>query len=503
MTLKKRDGTGAAIHARHCSGKSHHSVTARRTGALPRPATETEMGTDRFTEHDLLTDAHDRALKYVSEAPGRRVFPDDRALAGLTAFDEQLPDIGADAADTLVLLDGVGSPATVASNGPNYYGFVVGGTLPVAQAADWLASAWDQSATVPQSGPAAHAIETVAGRWILDVLDLPRDAITNFGTTSGASAISCLAAARGRLLRRAGWDVERDGMTGAPQLRIIVSERIHVTVIKALRLLGFGQDQLVRAPVDSSGRVDPARLPAMDHQTILCLQAGEVNTGEFDPFDHLIPRAKAAGAWVHVDGAFGLWARATEARKHLTKGIEGADSWTVDGHKWLNTPYDGAIAICRDGEALYAAMNADASYAPSNIDAPANKGLEFSRRARGIPIWAALRTLGRNGIDDMMSRHCDLARQLASDLRANDFEILNSVHLNQVLARLDSDDKTRALIEAAVGTGKVWFGPSSWEGRAAFRISITNWQTRKEHIRELVRVLKAAKARVDDTQTAS
>ncbi|WP_104019217.1 pyridoxal phosphate-dependent decarboxylase family protein [Roseovarius nitratireducens] len=456
-----------------------------------------------MTTQDLLTDAQNRAFNYISEAPNRRVFPTDRALDDLAALDEHLPEAGTDAADTLALLDRIGSPATVVSNGPNYYGFVVGGTLPVAQAADWLTSAWDQSATVPLAAPSAHAIETIAGRWVLDVLDLPRDAITNFGTTSGASAISYLAAARGRLLGRAGWNVERDGMNGAPRLRVILSERIHVTVIKALRLLGFGQDQLVRAPVDSSGRVDPARLPTMDHRTILCLQAGEVNTGEFDPFDRLVPRAKAAGAWVHVDGAFGLWARATQARKHLTKGIEGADSWTVDGHKWLNTPYDGAIAICRDSEALYAAMNADASYAPSNIDAPANKGLEFSRRARGIPIWAALRTLGRNGIDDMMSRHCDLARQLASELRANDFEILNSVQLNQVLARLDSDDKTRVLIEAAVGTGKVWFGPSSWEGRAAFRISITNWQTREEHIRELVGVLKAAKARVDDEVTVS
>jgi aromatic-L-amino-acid decarboxylase len=455
-----------------------------------------------MTKHDLLTDAHNRALTYISEAPKRRVFPADRALDGLAAFDEHLPDAGTDAADTLALLDKVGSPATVISNGPNYYGFVVGGTLPVAQAADWLASAWDQSATVSLSGPAAHAIETVAGRWILDVLDLPRDAITNFGTTSGASAVACLAAARGRLLARAGWNVERDGLNGAPQLRVIVSERIHVTVIKALRLLGFGQNQLVRAPVDSSGRIDPELLPEMDSRTILCLQAGEVNTGEFDPFDLLIPRAKAAGAWVHVDGAFGLWARATRARKHLTEGIEGADSWTVDGHKWLNTPYDGAVAICRDGEALYAAMNADASYAPSNIDAPANKGLEFSRRARGIPIWAVLRTLGRKGIDDMMSRHCELAGRLASELRADGFEILNSVALNQVLARLDNDDKTRALIEAAVSSGKVWFGPTNWDGRAAFRISVTNWQTREEHIRELVKVLKTAKARVGDTMVS-
>lgn len=451
-----------------------------------------------MTDRDLLTDAHDRALKYVSEASERRVFPAERALAGLAGFDEELPDDGTDAADTLALLDEVGSPASVVSNGPNYYGFVVGGSLPVAQAADWLASAWDQSATVPQSGPAAHAIESVAGRWILDVLDLPRNAITNFGTTSGASALACLAAARGRLLARAGWDVERDGLAGAPHLRIIVSERIHVTVIKALRLLGFGQGRIVRAPVDGAGRVDPERLPEMNGRTILCLQAGEVNTGEFDPFDRIVPRARAAGAWVHVDGAFGLWARAARSRRHLTDGIEGADSWTVDGHKWLNTPYDGAVAICRDAEALYVAMNADASYAPSNVDAPANKGLEFSRRARGIPIWAALRTLGRTGIDDMVSRHCELARRLASELRADGFEILNAVALNQVLARLDSDDRTRALIETAMGSGKVWFGPSSWEGRAAFRISVTNWQTHEKHIRELVQVLRAAKARVDD-----
>lgn len=450
-----------------------------------------------MTNQNLLTDAHDRALAYLSEVPTRRVYPDHAALDGLTAFEEALPDGGAPAAETLALLDEAGSPATVASNGPNYYGFVVGGTLPVAQAADWLASAWDQSATVPVSGPAAHAIEKVAGRWILEVLDLPRDAVTNFGTTSGASALACLAAARGRLLSRAGWDVERKGLTGAPELRVVVSERIHVTVTKALRLLGFGQEQIARAPVDGCGRVDPEKLPELDARTILCLQAGEVNTGEFDPFEQIIPGAKAARAWVHVDGAFGLWARATRARKHLTEGIEGADSWTVDGHKWLNTPYEGAVGICRDGEALYAAMNADAAYAPSNIDAPANKGLEFSRRARGIPIWAALRTLGRQGIDEMITRHCDLARLLAAELQAAGFEILNPVSLNQVLVRLDTDERTRAVTEAATATGDVWFGPSSWEGRAAFRISVSNWRTREENIRKLVQILSAAKAQVD------
>lgn len=450
-------------------------------------------------DEELLTDAHDRALSYLSAAPARRVFPDRAALDNLAAFDEALSAAGRPGDDTIALLDRAGSPATVVSNGPNYYGFVVGGTMPVARAADTIMSAWDQTASGFVTSPAAEAIEKAAGRWVLDLLDLPRAASLFFGTSSGSCAIALLAAARHRLLANAGWDVERDGLTGAPQLRVVVSEKIHVTVLKALRLLGFGDAQIVRAPVDHFGRVDPACLPPVDSRTILCLQAGEVNTGEFDPFDRIIPWAKAAGAWVHVDGAFGLWARATRDRRHLTAGVDAADSWAVDGHKWLNTPYDGAIGICRDRDALHAAMNADAVYAPGSADTPTNQGIEFSRRARGVPVWAVLRTMGRDGLDRFFTASCDLAAGLGDALRDAGFEVLNPVCLNQVLVRLDTDERTQAIIDRVAGDGLVWFGATRWQDRVAFRLSVANWQTEARHIEFLVGLLRAAKQELDNS----
>uniref|UniRef100_UPI002C6EA292 pyridoxal phosphate-dependent decarboxylase family protein n=1 Tax=Amaricoccus sp. TaxID=1872485 RepID=UPI002C6EA292 len=246
---------------------------------------------------------------------------------------------------------------------------------------------------------------------------------------------------------------------------------------------------------DDQGRVDPERLPPLDGAAILCLQAGEVNTGSFDPFAEIIPAAKAAGAWVHVDGAFGLWARASKTRRHLTDGIEGADSWTTDGHKWLNTPYDGAMSVCRDREALAGAMNSDAVYATSSADSQKNLGIEFSRRARGIPIWATMRSLGRDGIAEMVDRHCTFARRLADGLSGAGYEILNDVDLNQVLFRLESDEATRAAHAAAIATGRLWFGPTVWQGRPALRMSVSSWHTEEEHVDRAIGLLRVVSGR--------
>jgi glutamate/tyrosine decarboxylase-like PLP-dependent enzyme len=272
-------------------------------------------------------------------------------------------------------------------------------------------------------------------------------------------------------------------------VKVVVSELVHVTVKKALRILGFGLNRLIVAPVDAHGRIDAARLPPLDDMTILCLQAGEVNTGEFDPFDTIMPHAKAAGAWVHVDGAFGLWARASAEAAALAAGAERADSWTTDGHKWLNTPYDGAIAICRDADALAAAMNSDAAYATASRDAQKNLTLEFSRRARGVPIWAALRTLGRDGVAALVDRHLRQAQRLAEGLREAGYEVLNRVVLNQVLVRAGSDEETVAIREAAQGSGEIWFGPTIWQGRPAFRLSISSWRTTDAHIANAIELL--------------
>lgn len=441
-----------------------------------------------MNEEELIADADRRAREYLSLAASRRVFPSTASIEALGAFEEPLPATG-EAERTLAMLDELGSPATVASNGPNYYGFVIGASLPAAAAAERLALAWDQCASSHANSPVADAIERQAGRWLLDILDLPGASAVSFGTSASACGLVCLSTARRELLARAGWNFDKDGLSGAPDLRVVIPELAHITVIKALRILGFGTGHLVRAPVDAHGRLDPKQLPELDDRTILCLQAGEVNTGEFDPFAEVIPVARKAGAWVHVDGAFGLWARANPATRALTDGIELADSWTTDGHKWLNTPYDGAVAICRDAAALAKSMNSDAEYASSSISSQKNLGLEFSRRARGIPIWAALRSLGSEGVAELVSRHCRLARIIADGLRDMGIEVLNRVVLNQVLARCENDAATNALREAVVATGSAWFGPTRWDGRDAFRISVSSWRTRDDHVEALLQTV--------------
>lgn len=449
-----------------------------------------------MTELEILEEADRRARRYIAKIGERPAFPGKNALASLERFAEPLPTAGHSPESTIALLDDAGSPATVASNGGNYFGFVIGASLPAAAAAERLSIAWDQCAASFVNSPAADAIEKTAARWVLEMLDLPRESAVSFSTSASACGLACLTAARRSLLARQGWDFDRDGLIGAPEIKIVVSELAHITIIRALRMMGFGLKNIVRAPIDAHGRVDPERLPALDARTILCLQAGEVNTGEFDPFAAIIPGARAAGAWVHVDGAFGLWARASGEKRHLTDGIEDADSWTTDGHKWLNTPYDGAMGICRDAGAMAGAMNSDAVYFTASAESQKNLGIEFSRRARGIPIWAALRMLGREGVAAMIERHCRQASRLAEGLRQAGFDVLNRCVLNQVLARLDSEAATNALREAANATGRIWFGPTVWRGEAAFRLSVSSWRTTDEDIDAAIDLLSDLKRSV-------
>lgn len=449
-----------------------------------------------MNELELLAQADERGRRYTEASGQRRVFPSDEAIAALAAFDEPLPASGAPAEATLALLDDIGSPATIASNGPRYFGFVIGAALPAAAAAERLMLAWDQCASTFTNSPVSATLERVAVRWVLDVLDLPQDSAVGFGTSATACTLTALAAARRELLARQGWDVDGQGLSGAPEIRVVISELAHITVIKALRVLGFGLNQIIYAPVDSYGRVDATRLPPLNDRTLLCLQAGEVNTGEFDPFDRLIPVAKNAGAWVHVDGAFGLWARASSLA-HLTRGIELADSWTTDAHKWLNTPYDCAMTICRDAQALSAAMNSDAAYSSASRDAQKNLTLEFSRRPRGIPVWAALRSLGREGVAHLVETHCAQARRVADGLKQTGFEVLNAVTLNQVLFRCASDAETLSISAAVQASGEVWFGGTIWQGRPAMRISISSWRTQDSDIDALLMLM----ARLASTAT--
>jgi glutamate/tyrosine decarboxylase-like PLP-dependent enzyme len=449
-------------------------------------------------EELLLQQAADtRARRYIEGVDARRVFPDAEAVANLVRFDEDLPAAGTDPHETLRLLDEVGSPATVASNGPRYFGFVVGAALPVASAAERLMLAWDQGAPLGVTSPVSAAVEQVASRWLLEILDLPRGSAIGFGTSASSCGLTCLAAARRSLLVRAGWDPDRQGLSEAPRVKAVVSDRAHITVLKGLRILGLGTDDIVTVETDEFGRMAVDKLPAIDELTILCLQAGEVNTGEFDPFADLIAIARRANAWVHVDGAFGLWARATRTLKSLTDGVEDADSWVIDGHKWLNTPYDCAMAICRDPKDLASAMNSDAAYAAGTPNAQKNLTLDFSRRPRGIPVWAALRTLGRAGVDELVTRHVGQAAEIATSLRAAGYDIANRVVLNQVLGHCETDERTRAVIQWIQDSGIVWFGGSTWNGRAAFRISVSSWRTTDDDVKQLCALMSEAISRFD------
>ncbi|WP_424982739.1 pyridoxal phosphate-dependent decarboxylase family protein [Maritalea sp. S77] len=437
----------------------------------------------------LLAEADRLAADYLRSVAERRVFPTQQALDDLAAFDEELPAAPSASGETLNMLQRYGDPASVTSNGGRYFGFVIGASLPEAAAAERLAQAWDQCASSYVNSPVMAKIEEVATRWVLDILDLPRESQIGFGTSATACGLSVLATARRTLLARQGWDVDEDGLMGAPEIKLVVPQTVHITVKKAARLLGFGLNRLIEAPCDEFGRVIPEQLPTLDDKTILVLQAGEVNTGEFDRFAEIIPIAQRAGAWVHVDGAFGLWARASTSKKALTEGIELADSWTTDGHKWLNTPYDGAMAICRHADELAAALNSDAVYSTAEPYAQKNLVLEFSRRGRGMPIWAALRSLGREGVDEMVTRHCNQAQMLTDGLRAKGVTVLNRVVLNQVLCTLGDAAKNEALLKRVTEEGDVWFGPSKWQGESVFRLSVSSWRTTDADIERAVEVI--------------
>ncbi|WZH37122.1 MAG: pyridoxal-dependent decarboxylase [Microbacterium enclense] len=454
---------------------------------------EPHHGLDAATEAALIADADGRAQRYLTGIGTRRVFPDSAAIDAVRSLDAPFDETGWAPSETLRALDEVGGAATVASNDPRYFGFVIGATLPIAAAADRLVLAWDQAASSFDNSPAAHLLERHAARLVLDALDLPRDAGVGFSTSATAGTLTALVTARRVLLSRHGWDVDRRGLSGAPDVRVVVSELAHITVLKALRLLGFGLDNLHRAPVDEHGRIIADMLPELDDRTILILQAGEVNTGESDPFITLVPAAQRAGAWVHVDGAFGLWARASRTHQHLVAGVDQADSWTTDAHKWLNTPYDAAIHIVRDSTHLADALNADAAYSTATADAQKNLTLEFSRRPRGIPTWAALRTLGRTGLAGLIDSRIALAQHAANGLREAGYSVLNRVVLNQVLARGDDAEQTARAREHVQNSGEAWFGGTTWQGQPAFRISLSSWRTEQEHVDALLATLAGAK----------
>lgn len=427
----------------------------------------------------LLMNAAARALRYIEALPGRAVVPAPHALAALSQLDTPLPESPQEAEQVLARLDEIISPATMAMAGPRFFGFVIGGALPVTVASNWLATAWDQNTGLYASTPGVAHMEQVALRWLLDVLRLPEDTAAAFVTGATVANLSALAAARHRVLADAGWSVEADGLFGAPPITVLVSNEVHPTVLKALGVLGMGRRRVVRLPVDAQGRMRADALPPISGPTILCLQAGNVNTGAFDPLAELVPRARDAGAWVHVDGAFGLWARSSPKLAALARGAELAHSWATDAHKWLNVPYDSGIAMVRDAEALRAAMAVTAEYLPTEgpVRNPSDYTPELSRRARGVDVWAALATLGRSGVAQMIEDSCRHARRFAEGLAAAGYPVLNEVVLNQVLVSFGSAARTRRVIAALQMEGTCWCGITTWQGEVAMRISVSCWAT--------------------------
>jgi len=432
---------------------------------------------------NLLAQVTKRANRYINEIQTRRVSPSPENIATLKNLDMPLQDQPIDPAAVLAELDDIAAPATVASTGGRFFGFVIGGCLPAPMAVNMLAGVWDQNAGLEASSPLASFMEELCRNWLVTLLGLPAQAGIGFVSGATMANFTGLAAARHALLSASGWEVEAMGLFGAPEVTVVVGEEVHVSVLKALSMLGLGRDRVVRVAVDGQGRMQANLIPPISGPTIICIQAGNVNTGAFDPADEVCSFAGESGAWVHVDGAFGLWAAAAPHRAHLVQGIENADSWATDAHKWLNVPYDSGLVFVRDVRPLKAAMSASAAYLlEGERRDPTHFVPEQSRRARGLEIWAALRSLGKSGIADLIEGCCNHAAGFASGLKAAGYQVLNEVVLNQVLVKFGSDEQTRRIIRHIQEDGTCWCGETKWQGHVAMRISVSSWATTAEDV---------------------
>ena len=445
---------------------------------------------------ELLENTAQRAISYLESLNDRGVVPEPGAVRNLATLDVPLSDDATPPEQVIKLLDEVCSPATMAMAGPRFFGFVIGGSLPAALGANWLAGAWDQNTGLHNATPATAQLERIALNWLLELFGLPSECGGAFVTGATMANFSALGAARHALLEREGWNVEADGLFGAPPITVVVGDEAHPTLFKSLGLLGLGRNRVIRVPVDTQGRMQPGALPSFSGPTILCVQAGNVNSGAFDPLSEICERAHAAGAWVHVDGAFGLWATTAPSTLHLTSGIADADSWATDFHKWLNVPYDSGLALVRDAAALRAAMAITADYLPTatQFRNPSDFTPELSRRARGVEVWAALCSLGRKGVAELIERNCRQARRFAEGLQAAGFKVLNDVVLNQVLVTFGDAETTNRVISEIQTEGTCWCGGTVWQGHTAMRISVSSWATTDADVeRSLDAILRIAR----------
>ena len=432
----------------------------------------------------LLTNASKMGIHFLDSLNDRRAFPSANDLEKLKGFIEPIPEEPSDPELTLWMLNEIGSKGTVANAGGRYFGFVIGGSNPVSLAANWLAGAWDQNSGLEVTSPIGATLEKVCSGWLTEILPVSKNAVAGFVTGVTVANFCGLAAARHSILKKQGWDVQANGLFGAPPIKVIVSEDAHGSLLKALSLVGFGRVRVIKVPVDQQGKMIVGKFPAdIDDKTIVCLQAGNVNTGAFDPAKEIVPFAKNKGAWVHVDGAFGLWAGTSPQKAHLTEGYESADSWATDAHKWLNVPYDSGIVLCSKPDALRTAMSMEGDYLDqSGSRIPYQYTPELSRRARAVEIWAALHSLGKKGIADLIDRTCRYAQKFAGGIRKEGFDILNNIVINQVLVSFGSAEINEKIISEIQQDGTCWVGGSKWKGKTVMRISVSSWATTDEDV---------------------
>ncbi len=437
--------------------------------------------------HALLDQAHQYANDYIDHIDQRPVYPDAEALEALNDFEQAMPQEGTDPAEALALLHRSGSPATVAQTGGRYFGFVNGGIHPPALAAKWLADTWDQNAALRVMSPVNAKLEDLCERWLVDLFNLPKDSAAGFVSGTSMSLMCGIAAGRNQILQRQDWDVVSQGLFGAPEVKVVLGEQAHGAVFKALSILGLGKDRVSLAPCDDQGRIIPAELPELDEYTLLILSAGNVNSGSFDPMQELCDRGRTANAWIHVDGAFGLWAAASPTTYPLYQGAELADSWSVDAHKTLNSPYDSGVILCKDRSALINALQATGAYLEFSEH---RDGMlytpEMSRRARAIELWMVLNTMGKKGVAELIDQLCQRAKQFANGLEKVGFRILNEVDFNQVLVACENDRLTEATLSAIQKSGECWCGGSKWRGESVIRISVCSYATTEEDVERSV-----------------
>ncbi|WP_408895219.1 pyridoxal phosphate-dependent decarboxylase family protein [Paenibacillus taichungensis] len=454
------------------------------------------MGQLRWDKEEakiLLEQAREYSFLYLDQLEEKDAFPNSEAIQTLKCFYEEFPETYNDPSEILRDLHLYGSPATVSSQTGKYYGYVNGGTLAIGIAARWLSDVWDQNAAIYEMSPIAAVLEEVCEKWLTQLLGLPSGTAAGFVSGSSIATLCGLSAGRNQLLKRMNWDIAEKGMFGAPKVRVIVGGEAHGSVFKALRILGFGNKDIEIAPTDDQGRIIPSSLPTLSKNCLIVIQAGNVNTGAFDPIHEICQLAASEGAWVHVDGAFGLWAAASEEKKQLTSGIELADSLTLDAHKTLNAPYDSGIIICKDRKAILNAMQSTGSYL---LDSQQRDGMhytpEMSRRARAVELWAVLKHLGRKGVEDLIEQQCRLAIIVAEGLQSVGFQILNEVVFNQVLVKCNTPENTSLALRYIQQSGECWCSGSRWKGEPVIRISLCSFTVTSTAVERLVQIFDKA-----------